>query len=120
MRGKLLKVELKTCEVKKGENKGKKFKVLDFEVEVVLNEEKGEVRTLRGSMSEEYARKYFKYCGRSTREALGEEVEVITRKRKYEKGGEERTITEVKFLNLLDDEGKAIIMPKEGATELDF
>ena len=117
---KLMKVALKQCEVKKGDNKGKKFKVLDFEVEVLVDEQKGEVKTRKGSMSEDYAKRYFAHCNTTTAEAIGEECEVVLSKRKYEKDGESRTIEFVKFLNLLDEDGKPIIMPKADEEKIGF
>lgn len=117
----LRKIELKQCEVKKGDNKGKKFKVLDFEVDVLVNAEKGEIKTRKGSMSEDYARRYFGYCKVKTTEAIGKTVDVVLSKRRYtNKDGEERTIEFVKYLNLLDEAGEPIIMPKADAQDIGF
>ena len=41
-------VSLNTYEIKKGENKGKKFKKLDFTVDVLVDAKKGEIKTRTG------------------------------------------------------------------------
>lgn len=112
MIGILKKVSLNTYEVKKGDNKGKKFKKLNFEVEVT-DKDTGEVRTYKGNMSEDYARKYFAYCETTTKEQLGKEVEVRLATRKFETDeGEERKYTFIKYMNLII-EGEPVVMPKE-------
>ena len=116
----LKKVSLNTYEIKKGENKGKKFKKLDFTVDVLVDIKKGEIKTRTGSMSEDYARKYFAYVGLTTGEALEKTVEVVLAKRQYEKDGEKRTIEFVKFLNFLDEAGSPIIMPKADTESIGF
>lgn len=98
------------------------FNKIVIEADVVFND-KGEVRTYKSEMSPEYAKKYFNYCGVSSKQAIGMKCEVTLRRREYEKDGEIRTFTEIKYLNLLDDEsGKPIIMPKEtsGSENLGF
>lgn len=116
MRGILKKVSLNTYEVKKGDNKGKKFKKLNFEVEVT-DEDTGEVRTFKGNMPEDYARKYFAYCGTTTKEQLGKEVEVRLAIRKFETDeGEERKYTFIKYMNFIDEEDEPIVMPKDDET----
>lgn len=116
----LRKVQLNTYEIKKGENKGKKFKKLDFTVDVLVDPKKGEVKTRSGSMSEDYARRYFAYCNTTTAETIGKTVNVVLAKRQYEVDGEKRTIEYVKYLNLLDENGNPIIMPKSDASEIGF
>ncbi len=116
----LKKVSLNTYEIKKGENKGKKFKKLDFTVDVLVDAKKGEIKTRTGSMSEDYAKRYFNYCGTTTQETIGKTVDVILAKRQYEKDGEKRTIEFVKFLNLLDESGEPIIMPKADTESIGF
>ena len=116
----LKKVALNTYEIKKGDNKGKKFKKLDFTVDVLVNAEKGEVKTRSGSMSEDYAKRYFAFCNTTTTEQIGKEVEVVLAKRQYEKDGEKRTIEYVKFLNILDEDGKPIIMYNEETASIGF
>lgn len=117
----LRKLTLNQYEVKKGETKGKKFKKLDFSCDVLVNAEKGEIKTRTGSMSEDYARRYFKYCELTTAEAIGKTVDVVLAKRRYtNKDGEERTIEFVKFMNFLDADGMSIIMSKDGAEDIGF
>lgn len=117
----LRKIALKKCEVKKGERKGQKFNVIDFECEVLVDANKGEVKTRKGSMSEDYAKRYFAYCNTTTEEALNKPVDVVLAKRKYEnKDGEERTIEFIKFMNLLNEDGSPIIMPKPDAEKIGF
>lgn len=116
----LKKVALNTYEIKKGDNKGKKFKKLDFTVDVLVDATKGEIKTRTGSMSEDYAKRYFKYCGTTTKETIGKTVDVILSKRQYEKDNEKRTFEFVKFMNLLDDAGEPIIMRKEEAQDIGF
>ena len=117
MKGILKKVELKEYTNKE---KGNKFNRLNFVVD--CENDKHEIITLKGNMSEDYARKYFKHCGLTTKEAIGKQVEVITGKKKFTSdNGEERTFTFIKFLNFLDDKGNPIIMKKdEDVKELDF
>ena len=113
MLGKLAKVEFKTYETKQG----KKFQTMVFWVDVV--DEKNEVRCYRGSMGIEYAKKYFEHCGKSSVSAIGCDVDVTLRKRMYtDEDGEVRTVTEVKYMNFLDDSGKKVFLtPKEDSTE---
>lgn len=116
MKGIIKSLKLNQYEAKKGENKGKKFKKFDFVVEVTTDEAKNTVKDMKGSMSEEYGRRYFKEaCGfSSTSEVIGKECEVTTQKRKWEDSdGNSRTVTEVKYLHILDDEGHALYLPKD-------
>lgn len=115
MKAILKKIELKTCETKDG----KKFKKVEFICDVQVND-KGDVKTVKGSYSEEYARKYFTYCGVKTKEIIGKEVDVTLFKRNYvASDGDTRTITYIKFLNLLDENGNKIYLPKDN-DDLDF
>lgn len=92
----------------------KEFEMLDYICDVVVNENKGEIKTLKGSMSAEYARKYFAFCNVKTSDLINKEVGVVVAKRKYENAnGEERTINFVKYLNVLDENGDPIIMNKD-------
>lgn len=98
----------------------KEFKTLDYVCDVVVNEEKGEIKTLKGSMSAEYARKYFAFCGVKTADLVNKKVNVVISKRKYENSnGEERTVNFIKYLNVLDEEGNPIIISKE-ENNIDF
>lgn len=117
MKGILKKIELKELKTKDG----KKFNKVEFTVDVVTDEKKGYITTLKGNYSEDFAKKYFKYCGVKTKDLIGKEVNVILAKREYENDkGEKRTQTFIRFLNVLDAEGKTIVMPKEDSKELDF
>ena len=100
---------------------GKSFDVIDFVVDVITDEAKQEVKTYKGNMSVEYAKKYFAFAKTTTKDQIGKEVGVVLAKRMYEKDGEQRTVTYIKYLNLLDEDGKAIIMnKKESDDALDF
>ena len=117
MKGILKKVELKEFTNK---TKGNKFsKVI---VSVDCEKDNGDIITLRGDMSEDYARKYFKYCETTTKDAIGREVEIVTARRKYVADNVERVYTYIKYMNFLDKDGKPIIMKKDEsqAQELDF
>lgn len=117
MKGTLKKIELKELKTKDG----KKFNKVEFTVDVVVEESKGIIQTLKGNYSEDFAKKYFKFAGVKTSELINKEVGVVLAKKVYENDkGEKRTLTFIRFLNVLDADGNAIIMPKEGAKELDF
>lgn len=92
--------------------KGTKFSKVEFTCDVKMNEQ-GEVKTLKGSYGEEFARKYFTHCGILTKDLIGKEVEVTVAKKSFEAEGEMRTFNYIKYLNVLDAEGKAIYLPKE-------
>lgn len=92
--------------------KGTKFSKVEFTCDVKVNED-GDVKTLKGSYGEEYARKYFTHCGILTKDLVGKEVEVTVAKKSYEAEGEMRTYQYIKYLNVLDAEDKAIYLPKE-------
>lgn len=116
MLGIVKKFELKQMETKDG----KKFKKLICTVDVKLND-RGDIKTVKGSFGEEYARKYFKFCGVTTKDLVGQEVDVSLAKRAYtDDEGNERQVTYAKFINVLDENGHAIIMPKDDATTIDF
>ena len=112
---------IKKFELKQFESKdGKKFKKLVATIDVKLND-RGDIKTVKGSLSEDYARKYFKYCGVTTKDLVGQNVDVTLAKRAYNDDvGNERQVTYAKFINVLNDEGHAIIMPKDDATTIDF
>lgn len=109
------KIELKECVTKDKKNK---FKVLEFTCDVRLND-KGDIKTLRGSWGEEYARKYLAYCGLKSKDLIGREVDCSIAKREYESNGETRTISYIKYMNCLDKDGNSILLPKEGV-DIDF
>ena len=116
MKGILREIKLVECKSKSGA----KFNLVEFKADVMIND-KGDVKTLRGSYAEEFARKYFTYCGVKTKDLIGKEVEVVVAKRSYEKDGESRVVSYIKYLNVLDENSKAIYMPKENSeSEIDF
>ena len=116
MKGILKKVELKEFKAQSGA----KFKKLCFVCDVI--DDKKEVKTLKGDFSEDFARKYFKYCNVKTKDLIGKEVECVIAKKSFESDGETKTFNYIKFMNVLNEDGKAIIMPKDedGNSELDF
>ena len=109
-----MKATVKNFKIRKVDTKdGKQFEMLDYTCDVQIND-KGEIKTLKGSMSTEYARKYFAYCGVKTTELINKTVDVVVSKRKYENAnGEERTTTFIKYLNVLNTDGSPIVMPKD-------
>lgn len=112
----LRKIEKK--EIQKKDSK-QKFEILEFTCDVKINE-KGDIKTLRGKYGIEFARKYFEYCGVKTRDVVGKKVDVSIAKRTYETSeGEERTISYIRFMNVLNEKGEPIIMPKE-ENSIDF
>lgn len=117
MIGTLKKIELRECQTK---DKKQKFKIVEFTCDVKVDD-KGNIKTLKGSYSEEFAKKYFSYCDVKTKDLIGKDVECVTAKREWENDkGEKRIVTFIRFMNVLDKDGNPIIMPKEGTEELDF
>ena len=116
MKAVLKKISKRECKTKKGT----KFSVIDYTCDVEYSN--GEVKTLRGSMSVDYAKKYFEYCGMTSQTAINKDVEVVVAKRKYIDSNEnERTINFVKFMNFIDENGNKIIMKSETSEEdIDF
>lgn len=93
---------------------GKKFDKVCIECDVI-DEETKYVRTRTAEMSPEYATKYFNYCGISSKDAIGMEVNVELQKRIFNGAdGQLKTFTSIKYLNFIDSEGKPIIMAKKG------
>lgn len=93
---------------------GKKFSVLDITCNVLWDEERGEIKQLKSSMSLDYAKKYFEYCHITTKDAIGKKVNVIVSKKEFtKKDGTNRIYTFIKYLNFLDENNNPIIMPKE-------
>jgi len=117
MKGTLKKIELKEFTNKE---KGNKFSKIILTVDV--EKQNGDIATYRGDMNPEYVKKYFKYCEKTTKDAIGEEVDVVLARRKYVADNVEKIYTYVKYMNFVKD-GKPIIMPsdkKEDSKELDF
>ena len=114
-----MKAKIKRIELKEYETEDKrKFSKVEFTCDV--ENDKGDVKTLKASYNEDYAKKYLAYCGVKTKDIIGAECEVVTARRTYEKDGEKRIYNYIKFVNLLDDKGQPIIMPSEKSKELDF
>ena len=117
MKGKLKKIELKEFKTKDGK---KTFKKVEFTCDVFIDD-KGIIKTLKGSYSEDFARRYFAFCGVKSKDLIGKDVECVISKRAYENDkGEERAVNFIRFLNVLDHEGNPIIMPKDDIEDLDF
>lgn len=114
MKGILKKVELREFKT----SEGKKFKKFLFEVDCIIKDD--EIKTLKGSYSEEFARKYFEYCGVKTKELIGKEVGVVTAKKTVIKENQRITFTFIKFINVIDEYGNPIYLPRESEGELDF
>ena len=116
MKAVLKKIAKRDCKTKKGT----KFSVIDYTCDVEYSS--GEVKTLRGSMSIDYAKKYFDYCRVSSKDAINKDVEVVVAKRKYTDSNEnERTINFIKYMNFIDENGNKIIMKSDEKEEdLDF
>lgn len=115
MKGILKKVELKEFKTEDG----RKFKKVIFVCDCI--DDKNEVRTLKGSYSEDFAKKYFAYCNVKTKDLIGKTVGVVCAKKTFEsEDGETRIYNYIKFLNVLDEEGKEIIMPKDGEDNSDL
>lgn len=115
MRGIIKKYTKRNCKT----SAGVPFSMLDVEVNVV-NENK-EVRTYRGSLSFDFAKRYFQAYGKKTSETIGDECEITLVKTQYEKDGETRTATKIKYFNLLNDDGTPFILRREDKdSEIDF
>lgn len=111
MKGKIKKIEVKEVVAKETKNK---FTIVEFTCDVIIND-KGELKTARGSWGADYAKKYLEYCGGlKLKELLNKDVDCTLSKRVYTNAnGEERVATFIKYMNLLDDSGEKIVMPKE-------
>jgi len=88
---------------------GRKFSKIEFEVVA-----EGNRQPIKGNMSVDYAKKYFGMCGVKGSELKGRECFVVIRDEGYfAKDGTPRKVKRVKYLNLIDENGAPIIMPKE-------
>ena len=114
MKAILKKIELKEFKTKKK----KKFNKVEFTCDVKVND-KGDIKTYKGSYNEQFARDYFAFCGVKTKDLVGKEVDVALAKREYESNGETKVINYIKFLNVLNEEKQPIFMKKD-KTEIDF
>lgn len=114
-------LSLETFEAKKGDNKGKKFKKFVGKATVRIDE-KGIIKDMRFSFSEDYGRRYFKYCGYSKiSDLIGKECEVSTIKREWEDSeGNKRIVNEINYLHMLGKDDKPIYLPKDEDTDVAF
>lgn len=110
IKGKVIKMEKKTFEVKEGSRKGQKFDKIIFTCELVID---GDIKNYKFTCSPEYAKKYTNYCKlEKASDWLGKEISAVIAKRSYEDAeGKEQRTTYIKFMNLLVD-GEPVIMPK--------
>lgn len=124
MKGILKKVDVVEI-VKKDKTK---FKKLNYEVDVVIDTEKKEVKTYKGDMSIDYAKEYVEFCineindekVKKLKDFVGKEVDVTLAKRMYtNKDGEERVYNYIKFLNFIDKDGNPIFKNKK-VIDIDF
>lgn len=113
MRGKVIEVRKKDYKTKDGRT----FTKIIIGCNVKIND-KGTIKTLKASFSEQFAHDYFTYCNvKNNQELIGREVECTLEKKCWlNDDGVEKTGTYIKFLNLLDDKGNIIIMPKENSS----
>lgn len=116
MKGIIRKIDL----VERKKKNGGTFKQIVMTVDVVVDEEKKTIKTRSAYLSEEYAKKYANYVGLTSAEMIGKEVSVVLEKRMYEKDGVQKISETIKFLNFIDANGQAIIMPKDDAKQLGF
>lgn len=109
------KIELKEYRTKEGRSFNKCNIICD------VPKEKGEIKTLKASYNVDYIKKYLQYCNTTTKALLNQNVEVTLSKGSYtSKEGVLKTYEFIKYLNVLDENGKAIIMPSNKKQELDF
>lgn len=103
------------------QDKKTKFEKIEFTVDVIYGDNK--VRTLQGSYSVDFARRYFTYTatitGKKMQDHIGDEVEVVTEKRSYDRkdDGGKGVYEYIKFVNVLDADGKAIRLPNNDDKE---
>lgn len=114
MKGIVKKVNLKEYKTKDGRT----FKKFNFEVDVEMPN--GDIKSRKGSYSEDFAKRYFGYCKVKAKDLVGKEVSVALGKKMIEVEGEKRSYEYIRFLNCLDKDGNSIIMPSTNETEIDF
>lgn len=116
MKAIIRKVELKHIATREG----KKFDKIEITCDVIVDETT--IRTRKASMGVDYAKKYFAHCGLTSADLPGMVCEVTLKKRPYtdKNTGELRCIEEIRYLNMLDEDGKSIIMRKEPDADMPF
>ena len=108
MKGIVRKINLVTRNKKNGGT----FKQVVMTVDVVVNEEKGTIKTRSAYFNEQYIKDYAQHCGLTSSEMIGKTVNVVLEKKMYEKDGVEKISETIKYLNFLDNNGQPIIMKK--------
>lgn len=99
---------------------GKKFDKVVITCDVVTDE-RGTLKTYNSEMNPDYAKRYFRHCGLTSKDLPGMPCDVILRRRAFtDKDGRDGAVTEIRWLNMLDKEGKPIIMPKEETSTEDL
>lgn len=117
MKATIKRVSMKTVEVKAT---GVKFDKVVITCDVHLPDS-DRVLTKNAEMSVDWAKKYFGYCGLSSRDLPGMPCEVTMQKRAFtNQDGIDCTVNEIKYLNMLDADGKPIILRKEPEKEMPF
>ena len=116
MKAIIRKVELKKITT----TEGKKFDRIEITCDVFVDEKN--VRSRRASMSVDYAKKYFAHCGLSSADLPGKLCEVTLRKRSFtdKTTGELRVMEEIRYLNMLDENGEPIILRPEADKDMPF
>lgn len=116
MLGILRKVYVKEFKTKEG----KSFKKFMFECDVCKKDNEVVKRT--GSYNLDYAKKYFEFCNVKTKDIVNQEVDCLLANKSFkDKDGNTRVYEYIKFLNVLDNNHKPIIMKNaETNNELDF
>lgn len=93
---------------------GRNFSKIKIECSVVMNDH-GDVRHMTCEMTPDFFTRYFKdLCGvESSKDLIGRICEAVVTSRFYSRSdGTPGEYTYIKFLNLLDSEGKPIVPPK--------
>lgn len=96
---------------------GREFEKVEFTIDVIAND-KGDVRTLKASMSKDYCKKYFGGLNIKSSDLIGQTVGVVTAKRAYEKDGEQKTCQYIKYINILDENGKPVFVKEKETSEV--
>ena len=109
MKGYVRKIDL----VKRNKKDGGTFNQVVFTVDVVINEEKGTIKTRKAYMSEQYASEYAKVCNLTSAEMIGKEVSVSLEKKIYKDDNVVKTVENIKYLNFYDENGNIIVINKQ-------
>ena len=110
--GVITNIELK--EYSKKDDKKTKFEV--FKISVRVNGEKQGLKDLKATFSKEYGLKYFRdFCKLASRDLIGKSCKCTVIKKSFLQEDEndnshEVFCNEIKYLNLLDENGKPMIM----------